>query len=115
MSLPTITIKNGDTLQITCNYKQTGTSTPIDLSSFVITATILNDNDFPIIVVNSTDNDANRKISTGSLSTGEFTLTILDTEILTEDTYYIDFKYTTPSNIEQTSKAIKLSVKAKLV
>lgn len=111
-----IAIKRGDTLQLTASYKQAGTTDPVNLSSFIITASILDSSDYTVIEVNSNDApSAFRSITTDDLVAGTFSLTIKDTEVLVEDVYYIDFKYTTGAGIEQSSKAIKLLVKGKLV
>ena len=112
--MDTITIKRGDTLQFSCSYKDTN-STPIDLSTFIITVSVINDSDITVVEISSTDNTPLRTISTGTLDVGTFSVVMKDTEILTEDVYFVDIKYTTVSGIETTSKAFKLNVKSKLV
>lgn len=113
--MTTLTIKRGDTLQLTCNYKQTGTSVPVDLSTFLISVNILDYSDKLLFEITSNAPTANRSVTTSDLAAGTFTFTFKDTEVLVEDVYYIDFKYTTASGVEQTSKAVRLSVKGKLV
>jgi hypothetical protein len=113
--MDTIAIKRGDTLQLTCNYKQAGTSTPVDLSTFTITVSILNSDDTAVIEINSNAPTINRSVTTDGLVNGTFSIMVKDTEVLVDDSYFVDFKYTTASGIEQTSKAIKLLVKGKLI
>lgn len=114
--MDSITIKRGDTLQFTCSYKQDTDGTPVNLSSFVITVSIIDDNDFAVIEVNSNAQEtALRTISMDSLTIGKFTVSIKDTEVLVDDVYYIDFKLISNDNVEQSSMAIRLNVKGKLV
>lgn len=113
--MDSITIKRGDTLEFICSYKEADTNTPINLQSFSMTVNFIDESDRTVIEINSTEPTASRYISTGSFDNGTFTVTFKDTEVLTDDVYYIDMKYTTASGFEQTSKAIKLYVKNKLV
>lgn len=69
---------------------------------------------YSIEVNSSTSDNSLRKVVVTPL-TGSVVFTFKDTEVLLDDTYYIDFKLTTVDGIEQTSKSIKLLVKDRLV
>jgi len=114
--MDSITIKRGDTLRFTCAFRQGITGNPpVDLSSSVVTVSVMYDNDIPAIEVVSNAQTAFRTISTDALSAGTFVVNIKDTEVLIDSVYYIDFKLTTVDGIEQTTKSIKLIVKDRLV
>ena len=113
--MDSLIIKRGDTLQLNVAYKEETVGTVINLSDFIITVSVIDTYGCTVIEVISDAPTQFRSISINDLVNGTFVITIKDTEVLIDDTYYIDFKYTTLDGIEQTSKAVKLIVKEKLV
>ena len=110
-----IVIKRGDTLLISGVYKQSNAS-PMNLTGYQLEVNIMNANtDKSVITLIAGVNTANRSLIIENAVAGQFKLMVKDTEVLRDTDYYIDFKTTGDSGIEQTSKAIKLSVKTRLV
>ena len=117
--MSTITIKRGDTLLLTGVYKQSDGSA-MNLTGYELEVKVINGSDRPVVTVVSGGNgngngNAKRSLTITNATTGAFTLVIKDTEVLKEDEYWIDFKATGASGYEQTSKALRLRVKNKLV
>lgn len=115
--MDSITIKRGDTLMLPIKYTQTVDTvvSDVDLTGMVVTVNITPVDGFYGIEVNSSASDNNlRKVVVTPL-TGNAVFTFKDTEVLLDNTYYIDFKLTTVDDVEQTSKSIKLLVKDRLV
>lgn len=107
-----ITIKRGDTLAFTGQYKQK-TGDPMDLTGHTLTVNVLNANDKPVFSI--VDNDAYRSVVITNAIDGRFTVVVKDTNILREEDYWLDIKATSPNGHTNTSKAVKLRVKNKLV
>ena len=113
--MDSLTIKRGDTLQLNVAYKEEAVGTAINLSDYIITVSVIDTYGCAVVEVISDAPTQFRSISINDLVNGTFVITIKDTEVLIDDTYYIDFKYTTLDGIEQTSKAVKLVVREKVV
>lgn len=109
-----ITIKRGDTLLITGVYKQSN-GIVMDLTGYSLEVNIINSSDRVVSTIHTGFPSNNRAITIVSPTTGSFRLVVKDTEILKEDDYYIDFKAVGSDGYEQTSKALRLKVKNKLV
>ena len=110
-----IVIKRGDTLLISGVYKQSNAS-PMNLTGYQLEVNVMNANtDKSVITVIAGVSTANRSLTIENAVAGQFKLMVKDTEVLRDTDYYIDFKTTGDGGIEQTSKAIKLSVKTRLV
>ena len=114
--MDSIIIKRGDTLILPIKYTQTVDSVVSDviLTGITVTVSITPVDGFYSIEVSSSGSNELRSVVVTPL-VGSAVFTFKDTEVLVEDTYYIDFKLTTVDGIEQTSKSIKLLVKDKLV
>ena len=111
----TITIKRGDTLLIDGVYRQS-TGDPMNLEGYTLECNIINSSDRSVITVVTGISTTSRVLTITEPTAGKFTLVVKDTEILRDEDYFVDFKATAISNnYEQTSKAIRLKVKAKLV
>lgn len=111
----TITIKRGDTLLIDGVYKQSN-GAPMNLEGYMLECNIINSADRSVITVVTGISTTSRVLTITDTTAGKFTLVVKDTEILRDEDYFVDFKATAiSSNYEQTSKAIRLKVKAKLV
>ena len=110
-----IVIKRGDTLLISGVYKQSNAS-PMNLTGYQLEVNIMKANTAKSVITIIADvNTANRSLIIENAVAGQFKLMVKDTEVLRDTDYYIDFKTTGDSGIVQTSKAIKLSVKTRLV
>ena len=110
-----IVIKQGDTLQLSGVYKQPNQS-PMNLTGYTLEANILNSDGYVVLTINSNSANPNRTLSIISAIDGTFQLLMKDTEVLTsEEDYWLDIKTISISGIEQTSKAVKLKVKNRLV
>lgn len=110
----TVTIKRGDTLVLTGVYKQSN-GTVMNLTGYVLEINILNSNDRTIATIKSNSSTSNRSVVVTDAVNGAFTLVVKDTDVLREDDYYIDFKAVGSNGYEQTSKALRLKIKNKLV
>ena len=111
----TITIKRGDTLLIDGVYRQS-TGDLMNLEGYMLECNIINSSDRSVITVVTGISTTSRVLTITEPTAGKFTLVVKDTEILRDEDYFVDFKATAiSSNYEQTSKAIRLKVKAKLV
>jgi hypothetical protein len=111
----TITIKRGDTLLIDGVYKQSN-GAPMNLEGYTLECNVINSSDRSVVTVVTGISTPSRVLTITEPTAGKFTLVVKDTEVLRDEDYFIDFKATTiSSNYEQTSKAIRLKVKAKLV
>lgn len=111
-----ITIKQGDTLILKAKYKQSN-GDPVNLTGFNIQVNILGDQDKELLKISTTDTlhlDV-RKVEILDAINGEFNCIIKDTDIFKVGAYHLDFTYISPDKIAQSSKAIKLAVKGKLM
>ena len=108
----TLVIKRGDTLLLDGSFKQTGGSA-MDLTGFTVEVSIIDENDRTVVVIGETVT-TNRSVVVNDIA-GTFRLMMKDTEVLKNESYWMDFKYTTVDGIEQSSKSVKLKVKNKLV
>lgn len=113
--MSTITIKRGDTLLVKGVYKQNDGSI-MNLTGYTIEVNILNGaTERPVITLVSGTTTANRGVVITNITGGEFVVTMKDTEVLRNEEYWVDFKAVGANGYEQTSKALKLKVKNKLV
>ena len=111
----TITIKRGDTLLVDGVYKQSN-GDPMNLKGYTLECNIINSSDRSVITVVTGISITSRVLTITEPTAGKFTLVVKDTEVLRDEDYFVDFKATAISNnYEQTSKSIRLKVKAKLV
>lgn len=111
MNIPPI--KRGDTLVIQGQYKQSNGS-PVNITGYTLDVNIMLE-DTTFITVSSTTSTANRVVEIVDATQGTFKFTMFDTDVLVQETYYVDIKYTSPSGYEQSSPSFKLKVKSKLV
>jgi len=111
---PTIIIKRGDTLVVKGNYKQDNDSM-MNLAGYTLEVNILNsETEKPHITLVSTQHTSNRSVLITNEALGEFLLVMKDTEVLSNEDYWLDFKVTSTNGYEQTSKALKLKVRNRL-
>ena len=96
-------------------YKQND-GTIMNLTGYTLEVNILNGTtERPAITLVSGNSTSTRGVVITNAIGGEFVVTMKDTEVLRDEEYWIDFKAVGVSGYEQTSKAIKLKVKNKLV
>ena len=113
--MDTMKLKRGNTLVFNTTYTDTVTAQPVDLSTHTILAVIINDDDTTVMEADSSAPTENRFITPIDLAVGTFTVTIKDTKVLRDDTYYMYLTIVDANGIRQSSKAFKLSVVAKLI
>ena len=113
--MSTITIKRGDTLLVKGVYKQNAGNI-MNLTGYTLEVNILNGTtELPTITLISGSSTATRGVVITNAVGGEFVVTMKDTEVLRDEEYWMDFKAVGANGYEQTSKALKLKVKNKLV
>lgn len=113
--MSTITIKRGDTLLVKGVYKQNDGSI-MNLTGYTLEVNILNGTtEKPVITLVSGSTTSNRGVTVSNAVGGEFVVVMKDTEVLNDENYWLDFKTTGANGYEQTSKALKLKVKNKLI
>ena len=111
-----IVIKRGDTLALTARYVQPD-GTPVNMEGFAVEVNVIDEMDKVVmsVVSTATTNLSNRKVVVVNAANGEFRCAIKDTDKLKYGVYYVDFTYISPEGVAQSSKAIKMTVKGKLV
>ena len=110
-----VTIKRGDTLVLTGVYKQSN-GIVMNLTGYVLEINIINSSDRTVATIKSDNITSNRSVVITDAINGAFTLVVKDTEAFKDDDYYyIDFKAVGSNGYEQTSKALRLKIKNKLV
>lgn len=107
----TLVIKRGDTLKLNGSFKQTD-GTAMNLIGFQVGVSILDESNKAIVIVEG--NTGSRSLSVNKVA-GTFELVMKDTDILKNENYWIDFKYTSADGFTQSSKSVILKVKNKLV
>lgn len=109
-----IEIKRGDTFLLKGTYKQND-GTILNLTGASVEVNIINSTTDKSVATIVSGNGSSDRSLTVTPGTGEFILVVKDTENFKNDDYWVDFKTTSASGYEQTSKALKLKLKTKLV
>lgn len=113
--MASITIKRGDTLLVKGVYKQ-DSGIVMDLTGYTVEVNMIDDTTSrSAVTIVSGNSTSNRSVVITNATAGEFVLVMKDTEVLKSDDYWIDFKAVGISGYEQTSQAVRLKVKNKLV
>lgn len=107
----TLVIKRGDTLKLNGSFKQTNGSA-MDLTGFKVGVSIIDETNK---VVSIAETDSGNRSLVVNHTAGTFVVVMKDTEVLKNENYWIDFKYTSADGVVQSSKSVVLKVKSKLV